>query len=93
MSIKGCLVFTLSLPGGGAARVLVSPSVMPLAGCLRPWFRWLWNCMRTEIFAQCKIVLPEHCWWLTSQTCVNTLINETNVKVEATTLNQFWCCY
>jgi len=29
----------------------------------------------------------EHCWWLTSRTCVNTLINETNVKCEVTTLS------
>ena len=29
----------------------------------------------------------KHCWWLTSRTCVNTLINETNVKCEATTLS------
>jgi len=36
-----------------------------------------------------KFSYREHCWWLTSQTCVNTLINETSVKFEATTLYQF----
>ena len=36
-----------------------------------------------------KFSYREHCWWLTSQTCVNTLINETSVKFEATTFYQF----
>jgi len=36
-----------------------------------------------------KFSYREHGWWLTPRTCVNTLINETNVKYEATTLYQF----
>ena len=36
-----------------------------------------------------KFSYREHCWWLTSQTCVNILINETNVKFEETTLINF----
>jgi len=34
-----------------------------------------------------KFSCREHCWWPTSRICVNTLINETVVKREATTLS------
>ena len=46
-------------------------------------------CALQQTFAQCTIFLQVHCWWLTSRTCANTLINETNAKYEATTLYQF----
>jgi len=44
--------------------------------------------MRTETFAQCKIFLQGTLLVTNFANCVNTLINETNVKVEATILNQ-----
>jgi len=58
----------------------------PRAACLRPlvymvvklhahWNKHLFNA---------KFSYREHYWWLTSQTCVNTLINETSVKWIAT---------
>ena len=34
-----------------------------------------------------KFSYREHCWWPTSRTCVSTLINETVVTCEATTLS------
>jgi len=48
------------------------------------------TCALKQIFAfYLNFSYREHCWWLTSQTCVNTLINETSVKFEAITLYQF----
>jgi len=55
-------------------------------------FQWLClhgceiACALKQTFTQCKIFLQRHCWSLTSRTCVNTLINETNVEYEATAL-------
>jgi len=58
-------------------------------------FHWLCVYMVVKLHARwhkyllnVKFSYREHCWWLTSQTCVNTLINEANVKFEATTLYQ-----
>jgi len=40
-----------------------------------------------------KFSYMKHCWWRNSQTCVNTLINETSVKFAATTLYHLGYCY
>ena len=60
-------------------------------------FHWLCDYMVVKLHAHwhkyllnVKFSYREHCWWPTSQACVNTLKNETNVKYEATTL---WNCY
>ena len=59
--------------------------------CVSTWF-WI-ACALKQTFAKYKIFLQGHCWWLTSRTCVNTLINETSVKYEAITLYQLrYCC-
>ena len=42
-----------------------------------------WN----KHFLNVKFSSREHCGWLTSQACINTLINETSVIFEATTLS------
>jgi len=61
------------------------------ATCLRPLVYMVvklhahWNKQLLNV----KFSYREHYLWLTSQTCVNTLINETSVKLEATTLYQF----
>jgi len=59
-------------------------------------FHWLCVCMVVKLHAHwhkyllnVKFSCREHCWWLTSQTCVNTLIDKTNFKFEATTLYQY----
>jgi len=44
-------------------------------------------CALKQTFAKYIIFLQGHCWWLTSRTCVKTLINETSVKYEAITLS------
>jgi len=61
------------------------------AACLRPLvymvvkLRAHWNKHLPDV----KCSYREHCWWITSQTCVNTLMNETSVKFEVKTLYQF----
>jgi len=58
----------------------------PRAACLRPLVYMVvklhahWN----KHLLNAKFSYREHYWWLTSQTCVNTLINETSVKWIAT---------
>jgi len=46
-------------------------------------------CVLKQTFAQCKVFLQGTLLVTTSQTCVNTLMNETSVKFEAITLYQF----
>jgi len=59
-------------------------------GCVSTWLHGCEiACTLKQTFAQCKIFLQGH-WHrrsLTSRTCVDTLINETKVKYEATWLS------
>jgi len=47
------------------------------------------NAYQNKHLLNVKFSHREHCWRPTSRTCVNTLIKETNVNYEATTLYRF----